>query len=57
MSGKSTVAVQVTTHPALNKSDASARWAALDSTHERLVSASDAVLAGLDRKPELKAAS
>lgn len=56
----STVAVQATKYPAMNKSDASARWTALDSRHERLVTASDAVLAGLDRKSdrnELKAAS
>lgn len=61
MSGKSTVAVHevisATIRPELDKSDASTRWAALDSRHERLVTASDAVLAGLDRKSGLKAAS
>ena len=39
-----------TARAAANQSDASARWAALDSRHERLVTASDAVLADLERK-------
>ena len=62
MSGKSTAAAQAvasaTAPPAaVSKSDASARWAALDSRHERLVTASDGLLADLDRKNDLKAAS
>jgi hypothetical protein len=60
MSGKSTAAVQAaasaTARPGVNKSDASARWAALDSRHERLVTASDAVLAELDRKDDRRMA-
>lgn len=39
------------------KSDASARWAALDSRHERLVTASDAVLANTDRQDDRRMAS
>jgi hypothetical protein len=42
---------------AVNKPDASARWAALDSRHERLVTASDAVLADLERKDDRRMAS
>lgn len=65
MSGKSPVAVSqkaqaaksVTARAAANKPDASARWAALDSRHERLVTASDAVLAELDRKDDRRLAS
>jgi hypothetical protein len=61
MSGKSTAAVQAaasaTARPAVNKADASARWAALDSRHERLVTASDAVLADVDRKDDRRMAS
>jgi len=47
------------TAPATGSSkDASARWAALDSRYERLVTASDAVLTDCaDRKDGLKAAS
>lgn len=66
MSGKSTVAATAASRAALpqsagsrsavNRPDASARWAALDSRHERLVTASDAVLADIERKNELKAA-
>ena len=65
MSGKSPVAVSqkahaaksVTARAAVSKSDASARWAALDSRHERLVTASDAVLAEHDRKDDRRMAS
>ena len=55
MSGKSTEAMSTTARPADNRPDVSARWAALDSRHERLVTASDAILA--DSKSDLKAAS
>jgi hypothetical protein len=61
MSGKSMAAMQPAVSAAacaaVNKSDARALWAALDSRHERLVTASDGVLAELDRKNDLKAAS
>jgi hypothetical protein len=66
MSGKSTAAVShqaahasvsAATRPAVSKSDASARWAALDSRHERLVTATDAVLAEPDRKSDHRMAS
>src|SRR5215813_8476189 len=66
MSGKRTAAVQAapsaTARPALsrhsvNRSEASARWAALDSRHERLVTASDAVLADVDRSGDRRMAS
>lgn len=64
MSGKVTGAVQqagqevsATARPAVNKADASARWAALDSRYERLVTASDAVLAEADRKSDHRMAS
>jgi hypothetical protein len=66
MSGKSTAAgshkaVQAAASaaacPAVNKSEASARWSALDSRHERLVTASDAVLAEPDRKSDHRMAS
>jgi len=66
MSGKSTAAgshkaaqaaVSATARPAVSKPDASARWAALDSRHERLVTASDAVLAEPDRKSDHRMAS
>lgn len=64
MSGKK-VAVQqraqaagsASTRSAVSKADASARWAALDSRHERLVTASDAILADLDRKDDRRMAS
>ena len=64
MSGQSPVAVSrqaqaaksVTARAAVSRSDASARWAALDSRHERLVTASDAVLAELDRKDDRRMA-
>lgn len=64
MSGKSPVAgshkaqaaKSVNARAAVTKSDASARWAALDSRHERLVTASDAVLAELDRKDDRRMA-
>jgi hypothetical protein len=42
---------------AVSKADASARWAALDSRYERLVGASDALLADAGRCGDLKAAS
>jgi hypothetical protein len=63
MSGKSTAAVSQSalsqgTASHTSKADASARWAALDSRHERLVTASDGVLADPDRKNDhLRAAS
>jgi hypothetical protein len=67
MSGKSTVAVTAGSHAAgshaaakvsqRSVSDTSARWAALDSRHERLVTASDAVLADIDRKDDRRMAS
>jgi hypothetical protein len=68
MSGKGTVrvsqktlsphaAASATARAGVNKSDASARWAALDSRHERLVTASDAVLADGDRKDDHRIAS
>lgn len=53
MSGKrepasqKTVAQNAGASRAANSREASARWAALDSRHERLVTASDAVLAEL----------
>jgi hypothetical protein len=69
MSGKSSAAVShkaqaaasahartVVHNTAANRSDASARWAALDSRHERLVTAADAVLADLDRKDDRRMA-
>jgi hypothetical protein len=64
MSGKSPVAVSqqaqapksVAARAAVSRSDTSARWAALDSRHERLVTASDAVLAELDRKDDRRMA-
>ncbi len=40
-----------------SRPDASARWAALDSRHERLVTASDAVLAEPNRKSDHRMAS
>jgi hypothetical protein len=46
---QSATAQSATARATVNRSDASARWAALDSRHERLVTASDAVLAELDR--------
>lgn len=46
-----------TARAAARKPDASARWAALDSRHERLVTASDAVLADLDRRGDRRMAS
>ena len=42
---------------AVSNADASARWAALDSRYERLVTASDALLAEPGRCGDLKAAS
>ena len=60
MSGKKEkppVAVSASARSAVNKSDANARWAALDSRHERLVTASDAVLADLDRQGDRRMAS
>ena len=62
MSGKGTIsgktqAASAAARCAANKSDASARWAALDSRHERLVTASDAVLGDLDRKGDRRMAS
>lgn len=70
MSGKVTGAVQcqpgqhqaaqagsTIARPAVNKADASARWAALDSRYERLVTASDAVLAEPDRTSDHRMAS
>jgi hypothetical protein len=66
MSSKSTAAVQAAAsasaraaanRPVANKSEASARWAALDSRHERLVTSSDAVLADLDRAGDRRMAS
>ena len=38
-------------------SDGSARWAALDSRHERLVTASDALLANVGHKDDRRMAS
>ena len=59
MSGgsKGQAAVSTTARAEVTKSDASARWAALDSRHERLVTASDAVLADFDRKDDHRIAS
>lgn len=67
MSGKSTVAVTAVSQTAVSQSvgsraaaskpDASARWAALDSRHERLVTASDALLANLGREDDRRKAS
>ena len=65
MSSKSTAAVRAAAsatarpavnRPAANRSEASARWAALDSRHERLVTASDAVLAEPDRSGDRRMA-
>jgi hypothetical protein len=50
-------ATSATARGAVSKSEASARWAALDSRHERLVTSSDAVLADLDRSGERRIAS
>lgn len=43
--------------PAVSNADASARWAALDSRYERLVTASDALLADPGHRGDLRAAS
>lgn len=54
---KAQTAVSASVRCGVNKTDASARWAALDSRHERLVTASDAILADVDRKDDRRRAS